>query len=148
MLFEQIRYGKAIRQLYKLRHILAHRSHPDLGSRLGYPKYSKQFYRVKRKLRQEGILDKEGRFVENLQNLWLAELPLHATKKQIDALGNRVPYNVFLSVSIGSPKKAGELSREMNLNRKAVYLATEKLKKAGLIRMENSLISAQKKNGT
>lgn len=144
MLFEQIRYGEIIRRVYKLRHLLVHRGHPDLGSRLGYPKYSKQFYRVKRKLLQEGILDKEGRFVENLPNLWLAELPLHATKKQIETLGNRVPYDVFLAILIESPKKAGQLSTELNLNRKAVYLAIEKLKKDELIRMENSLISAQK----
>lgn len=144
MLYDQIRYGEVIRKLYKLRHLLVHKAHPDLGSRVGYSKYSKQFYRITRKLVEEGILDKQGRFVENLPNLWLTELPIRATGKQIGALGNRVPYNVFLAVSIDSPKKAGELFRELNLNNKATYLAIGKLKKARLIRMEDSLISAQK----
>lgn len=144
MLYDQIRYGEVIRRLYKLRHLLVHKAHPDLGSRVGYSKYSKQFYRITRKLAEEGILDKQGRFVENLPNLWLAELPIHATGKQIEALGNRVPYNVFLAISLSSPKKAGELFRELNINNKATYLAIGKLKKARLIRMEDSLISAQK----
>jgi len=144
MLYDRIRYGEVIRRLYKLRHLLVHKAHPDLGSRVGYSKYSKQFYRITRKLVEEGVLDKQGRFVENLPNLWIAELTIHATGKQIEALGNRVPYNVFLAVSLDSPKKAGELFRELNLNNKATYLAIGKLKKVGLIRKEDSLISAQK----
>ncbi len=144
MLYEQIRHVEVIRKLYKLRHLLVHKAHPDVGSRVGYPKYSKQFYRITRKLVKEGILDKGGRFVDNLQNLWLVELPLHATKKQIETLGNRVPYEVFLSISLDSPKKSGAISKELNLNRMAVYLAIEKLKKAGLIKTDNSLISEKK----
>ena len=61
MLYDQIRYGEVIWKLYKLRHLLAHKAHPDLGSRVGYSKYSKQFYRITRKLVGEGILDKQGR---------------------------------------------------------------------------------------
>lgn len=144
MLYEQIRYVEVIRKLYKLRHLLVHKAHPDLGSRVGYPKYSKQFYRIIRKLVKEGILDKGGMFVDSLQNLWLVELPLHATKKQIETLGNRVSYEVFLSILLDSPKKAAVISKELHLNRMAVHLAIGKLKKAGLIKTDNSLISAKK----
>ncbi len=140
MLYEQLRYAEVIRKLYKLRHLLVHKAHPDIGSRVGYTKYSKQFYRITKKLVKEGILDKEGRFVENLLNLWLVELPINATDKQIEILGNRIPYTVFLSLCLDSPKKSGELSKELNLNRMSTYIAIEKLKKAELIRLEDSVL--------
>jgi predicted transcriptional regulator len=142
MLYEQLRYAEVIRKLYKLRHLLVHKAHPDIGSRVGYAKYSKQFYRITKKLVKEGILDKEGRFVENLLNLWLVELPINATDKQIEVLGNRIPYTVFLSLCLDSPKKAGEVSKELNLNRMSAYLAIEKLKRSELIRLEDSVIAA------
>jgi predicted transcriptional regulator len=142
MLYEQLRYAEVIRKLYKLRHLLVHKAHPDIGSRVGYEKYSKQFYRITKKLVKEGILDKEGRFVENLLNLWLVELPLDADDNQVEVLGNRIPYTLFLSLCLDSPKKSGELTKELNLNRMSAYLAIEKLKKTKLIRSENSSIVA------
>ncbi|MEM3144050.1 MAG: hypothetical protein QXW91_05430, partial [Candidatus Nitrosotenuis sp.] len=120
------------------------KTHPDIGSRVGYPKYSKQFYRITKKLVNEGILDKQGRFIENLPNLWLAELPLHATSKQTEILGNRVPYNIFLALILDSAKKAGELFRTLNFNNKATYLAIKKLQKTELVKVGNSLISPTK----
>lgn len=143
MLYNQIRYAEVVRKLYRLRHLLAQKTHPDIGSRLGYPKYSKQFYRVKKKLEEEGILDRQGRFVENLTSLWLAELPLHASKEQITVLGNKVPCNIFLATMMDSPRKAGELSKELNFNRKAVYDAIDKMEKCGLVVRENSKISVK-----
>lgn len=142
MLYEQLRYAEVIRKLYKLRHLLAHKSHPDIGSRVGYQKYSKQFYRIKKNLVKEGILDREGRFIENILNLWLVEIPFDADKNKIDSLGNRIPYTLFLSLCIDTPKKSSELSKDLNLNRMSTYLAIEKLKKAELIRLESSVIAA------
>jgi predicted transcriptional regulator len=141
MLYEQIRYAEIIRKLYRLRHLLAEGTHPDIGSRLGYPKYSKQFYRVKRKLQDEGVLDKQGRFAENLPNLWLVELPLQVAKKHIRILGEKVPYNVFLAAFMDSPAKAGGLSKELNFNRKAVYNSINRLRKEGLVTKKNSKIA-------
>lgn len=144
MLYEQIRYAEVVRKLYRLRHLLAEEAHPDIGSRLGYQKYSKQFYRVKKKLQEEGVLDKQGRFVENLPNLWLVELTLHANKEQIKILGERVQYNVFLAAFMDSPAMAGGLSKELNFNTKAVYNSIDKLRKAELITKENSKIYINK----
>lgn len=144
MLYEQIRYVEIIRKIYRLRHLLAQKNPPDLGSKLGYSKYSKQFYRVKAKLREEGILDKQGRFVESLLNLQVVEMPLHASKEQIDVLGNQVPYSLFLALIVDSPKKAGELIKEFRFSRKAVYDALEKMKKARLVKMEDSMATAEK----
>jgi len=142
VLYEQLRYAEVVRKLYKLRHLLSHKAHPDIGSRVGYQKYSKQFYRIKKNLVKEGILDREGRFIENILNLWLVELPIDADSNQIKVLENRIPYTLFLSLCFDSPKKSGDLSKEFNLNRMSAYLAIEKLKKAGLIRSEDSAIVA------
>lgn len=144
MLFEQIRYAEITRKLYRLRNLLVHKAHPDVGSRVGYSKYSKQFYRIKKKLTEEGVLSREGRFVDNILNLWLVEIAFHATKEQQKVLGNRVPYNVFLAVSLNSPKKTSDLTREINFSRKAIYLAVNKLEKAGLIKSDDSMIFPQK----
>ncbi len=144
MLYEQIRYAEAVRKLYRLRHLLTEEAHPDIGSRLGYPKYSKQFYRVKRKLQEEGVLDKQGRFAENLPNLWFVELPLHASKEHIKILGEKVPYNVFLAAFMDSPAIAGGLSKELNFNTKAVYNSIDKMRKAELVTKENSKIYINK----
>lgn len=142
MLYEQLRYAEVVRKLYKIRHLLVHKDHPDIGSRVGYQKYSKQFYRIKKNLAKEGILDREGKFVENILNLWMVELPIDADNNQIKVLGNRIPYTLFLSLCLDSPKKSGELSKDLNLNRMSAYLAIEKLKKTELISSEDSLIVA------
>jgi predicted transcriptional regulator len=147
MLYEQIRYAEVVRKLYRLRHLLTQKDHPDIASRLGYSKYSKQFYRIKRKLREEEVLDKQGRFVENLPNLWIVELPLHASKEQISTLGNEVSYNVFLATSMDSPRKAGQLSEELNFNRMAIYNSIDKLRKARLVTKENSKIYVNNEAG-
>jgi len=144
MLYEQIRYADIIRKIYRLRHLLTQKNPPDLGSKLGYPKYSKQFYRVKAKLREVGILNKQGRFVESLLNLHVVDLPLHATKEQIDVLGNEVPYSMFLALVIDSPKKVGEMIKDLRFSRKAVYDALEKMEKTRLVNVADSLAMAEK----
>ena len=63
MLYTKIRYAEQIRKLYKLRHLLEYDRHPDLGPRLGYTKNNRQFYILKKKLKTEKILDKDGRFI-------------------------------------------------------------------------------------
>jgi len=143
MLYEQIRYAGAVRRIYRLRHLLTQKNPPDLGSRLGYPKYSKQFYRVKGRLKREGILDRHGRFVESLPNLLLAEMPLHASREQIGVLGNRVPYCLLLGLMADSPKGAGDLIRELHFSRGAVYRSLERMERSGLVRMEDSRAVAE-----
>jgi hypothetical protein len=82
MLYEKIRYVDGIRKLYRIRHLLAQSKHPDIASRVGYKKYSKQFYRVKQKLIEEKMLDRQGRCVESLTNQWLVELPVYVTNEK------------------------------------------------------------------
>lgn len=143
MLYDQIRHADAVRKIYRLRHLLTQKNPPDLGSRLGYPKYSKQFYRVKGRLKREGVLDGHGRFVESLPNLQLAEMPLHASKEQIGVLGNMVPYCLFLGLVADSPKGAGDLIRGFHFSRGAVYRSLERMEGSGLVRMEDSVAVAE-----
>ncbi len=145
MLYDKIRYADEIRKLYRIRHLLVQSKHPDIASRLGYKKYSKQFYRIKQKLIEEKVLDKQGRFLESLTNRWLVELPVYLTnKKQLKVMGNKAPYFIFLALAIDSVNNAGEISEKLKLSRRTVYDALEKLSKSNLIKFDNSSIHAAK----
>ena len=143
MLYEQIRYANAIRGMYKMRHLLAQKKAPDMGTKLGYPKYSKQFYRIKSKLRKEGIIGNHGTFVENPPNLHVAAMVLHVNAAQISALGYKVPYVLFLALATGPPRKASYLARESGFSRKAAYDALKMMERAGLVRKEGSAMVAE-----
>ena len=143
MLYEQIRYANAIRGMYKMRHLLAQKKAPDMGTKLGYPKYSKQFYRIKSKLRKEGIIGNHGTFVENPPNLHVAAMVLHVDAAQISALGYKVPYVLFLALATGPPRKASYLARESGFSRKAAYDALKMMERAGLVRKEGSAMVAE-----
>lgn len=142
MLYEQIRYAAAIRRLYKMSHLLAQKKPPDMGTRLGYPKYSKQFYRVKSRLRKEGIIGSSGTFVESPPNLHMAAMALRVDAAQISALGHRVPYVLFLVLATGTPRKASYLAAECRFSRKAVYDALRAMERAGMVRKEGPVAAA------
>lgn len=143
MLYEQIRYAHTVRGLYRLRHLLAHKRSPDMGTRLGYPKYSKQFYRIKSRLREEGIIGGRGTFVESLPNMQVAMMPLRVDGAQISVLGNRVPYVLFLALVTGPPRTAGYLAAECRFSRKAVYDALRAMADTGLVRIDGRMVAAE-----
>lgn len=143
MLYEQIRHANVIRGMYKMRHLLAQKKPPDMGTRLGYPKYSKQFYRIKSKLRKEGITGDRGTFVENPPNLHVAAMVLRVDAAQISTLGHKVPYVLFLALATGPPRKVSYLARECGFSRKAVYDALERMERAGLTRRNGSTAAAE-----
>ncbi len=137
MLYRQIRYADEIRKLYRLRHLLTTRTgHSDIGSLLGFQKYSKQFYRMKLVLRKERILDRRGAFVESAPNLWIAELRPRASKEQTKALGHRIPYFVFLAATITPGAKTSNLSREFLIDRYLVHYAVRGLAAAKVLSVE------------
>ena len=143
MLYDQIRYVHATRKLYKMRHMLVHNRSPEMGTRLGYPKYSKQFYRVKSKLREEGIIGSDGTFVESLTNLHLVMMPLRVDRAHVAILGRRVPYTIFLALTNGGSKTAGRLAAECGFSRKAVYNALDTMSNAGLVRIDRHVAKAE-----
>jgi hypothetical protein len=88
---------------------------------------------VKKLLKQEGILDSEGRFVTSAPNVWLAELTQILTKKQLKILGDEIPYTVFLAAVLGSTKRIGLLAKQLCMSRSSVYYATSRLEETGLL---------------
>ncbi len=128
MLYEQIRYAEDVRKLYRLRHLLLQTRHPAIDSLLGYPKRSMQFYRTKKSLQTERVLDAQGRFIENAPNLWIAELALNANREQTKALGYKVPYNIFLAVVLEPQTTTIKmLPGELFVKRQTVHFAVNRL---------------------
>ena len=142
MLYEQIRHARIIRHLYRIKHQLARRKGPDLGTRLGYPKYSKQFYRVRSLLVREHIINHRGEFIQSLLNIHMAKMSLRVEEGQISVLGDRVPYCLFLALACGTPARAGSLAGELHLSRKAVYDALARMKETGLVSMSGPVATA------
>ena len=142
MLYEQIRYADTIRKMYRIRHLLSQKKPPDMGTRLGYPKYSKQFYRIKSKLREEGIIGSRGTFVESLPNMHVVTMPLHVDGRQAGVLGSRVPYVLFLALLVDSPRRGACLARECRFSAKAVRDALRRMEGVGIVRMSGGAAAA------
>lgn len=142
MLYEQIRHARTIRYMHKIRHQLVQKNRPSLGERLGYPKYSKQFYRVKSLLIKENVINRRGEFIQSLPNMHVAKMPLRVEEDQIRVLGSRVPYCLFLALADGASGRAGTLARELRFSRKAVYDSLDRMRGAGLVNMSGSAATA------
>ena len=142
MLYEQIRYAEVIRKMYRMRHLLSQKKPPDMGTRLGYPKYSKQFYRIKSKFREEGIIGSGGTFVESLPNMHVVVMPLRVDMRQIGVLGNRVPYVLFLALVVDSPRRGADLARECRVSAKAARDALRRMAGAGIVRTGGGVAAA------
>lgn len=142
MLYEQIRHAEVIRKMYRMRHLMGQKKPPDMGTRLGYPKYSKQFYRIKSKLREAGIISSRGTFVESLPNMHVVVMPLRVDRRQISVLGNRVPYFLFLALVADSPRRGADLARECRVSAKAARDALKRMVGAGIARVDNGVAGA------
>ncbi len=145
MLYEQIRYAEDVRKLYRLRHLLLQSRHPAIDSLLGYSKRSMQFYRIKKALQTERVLDGQGRFSESAPNLWIAELPLNANREQTKALGHRVPYSIFLAIVL-EPQTTKTLPAELLVKRQTVHYALSRLLRVKVLRKnEHGTITTDEK---
>jgi hypothetical protein len=133
LLYTQIRYVEEVRTLYRLRHMLASHGRPEIHSRLGFSKYSEQLRRIKNILKQEHVLDRTGRFVESEPNIWLARLPLVADRRRTRLLGYRLPYNVFLALTVTPRMSLKDLPRDLKVDAHSTALAMERMSKAGII---------------
>ena len=133
MLYTQIRYAEEVRTLYRLRHVLASRGRPEIHSRLGFPKYNEQLRRIKNVLKQEHVLDRQGRFVESEPNIWLSRLPVVADRWKTRVLGHKIPYSVFLSLTAGTETTLKGLPGELKVDAHSAALAVERMLEAGVI---------------
>ena len=141
LLYDQIRYAEAVRAFYRLRGRPSGHFSSGIVESLGYAKYSNQFYAVKKLLKQEGVLDREGRFVNSAPNVWLAELPQIVTKKEMKVLGDEIPYTVFAAAVLDSIKRLGSLAKELQKSRSSLYYAASRLIEAGLLQKSRDEIS-------
>ena len=140
MLYTQIRYAEEARKLYRLRHLLSRRGRPGIHSQLGFPEYNEQLRRIKNALKQEHVLDRNGRFIENGPNVWLANLALVAKPEETKVLGNRVPYNIFLALAVNPAKPLRGLPRKLKTDPHVTTAATRRMLKAGLIRRAGNAV--------
>ena len=143
MLYEQIRHADTIRRIYKMRHLLTQKKPPEMGTKMGYAKYSKYFYQIKSKLRDEGTIGSRGTFVESPPNLHVSTMPLRVNRTQIKVLGNRIPYALFLVLATGPPRRAADLAKDMHFSRKAVYLALKRMEHVGLVNVTDFTATAE-----
>ena len=134
VLYREIRYAEEIRKLYRIRHSIAKPGHKEIGSLLDFPKYSKQFYRIKGALKDDQILSRMGAFIENAPNLWVVRLPLRASREQTKALGHRIPYMVFLAACLTRETTSARLAMEFFVDKHSVFAAANRLRDVGVLR--------------
>ncbi|MDG6989601.1 MAG: hypothetical protein JRN21_09840 [Nitrososphaerota archaeon] len=142
MLYDQIRYADEIRMFYKLRGRQSGRVGSSIVQSLGYSKYSNHFYVVKRRLRDDGVLDGRGKLVETSLNAWLAELPELVDEEARSALGRKGAYTLFLATVLNPEVRPGELAKELGSSRRSVYWGASRLIDAGLVRRNNAAVHA------
>ena len=140
MLYTKIRYAVQIRKRYKLRHLLEYDRHPDLGSRLGYTKNNRQFFLLKKRLKAEKILDKDGRFIESITNKWLTELPIMSTPEELRTLGFKSTFNLYLALALTKSLKINQMIHELKMSSRTVYDSIKKLQILSLIIQNKSLV--------
>jgi hypothetical protein len=141
MLYDQIRYAEEARVFYRLRGRSEDTVASSIVQGLGYAKYSNQFYKVKKRLKEEAVLDGKGRFIETPPNTWLAELPQIVGEKEREVLGYKVSNTLFLAVLLSRSRRIGELGEKLGLSRRSVYAATQRLIQAELLRKGGPFVS-------
>jgi|SRR5579872_2458552 len=145
MLYNKIRYAETIRKLYRLRNLLAHNRRPDIGARLGYQKYSKRYYIIKEKLKEEKILDREDRFIESPANRWIVELPtMIDDKKELRVLGFPSTFKVYLALFFKNSMTFKEIVIKLGMSERTAYTAIRRLENSFLIINKDSLIHIDK----
>ena len=112
--------------------MLEYDRHPDLGPRLGYTKNNRQFYILKKKLKTEKILDKDGKFIESITNKWLTELPMMTTD-ELHTLGFKSAFDLYLSLVFTKTLEINQMIKELNMSSRTVYDSIKKLEKLSLI---------------
>jgi len=107
------------------------------SQRIGYAGRTGAYKNLRRTLVREGILSKEGTFVENGPNLWLARLPERVQNSQVAVyVGRRIPYMIFLAIMLNERKNFESpyrLAQELGLASRSTYAAVRLLIKRGLI---------------
>jgi hypothetical protein len=136
LLYDLLRIAPKIELFYKLRGAGAGPLHLR-SQRIGYSGRTGAYKNLRRRLIREGVLNREGVFIDNGPNLWLARLSEHVEGPQAAAwIGRRIPYMVFLAPVLNEgtyPKSSYQLARDLGMNLTSAYSAVRSLVNRGLI---------------
>jgi len=147
VLYDLLRIVSKIDLFYKLRGAGAgpRRFTPQ---RIGYAGRTTAYKNLRRALIRGEVLNKEGVFVENGPNVWLAQLPQRVQDSQVAVyLGRRVPYMIFLALTLNESKdfeSPFRLARELRIPVRSTYAAVKLLVKRGLIEQAKLTVADMK----
>jgi len=150
LLYDLLRIVSKIGLLYKLRGAGAG-PRRLLPQRIGYSGRTGAYKNLRRRLIREGILSKEGLFIENGPNVWLARFSEHVQDPQVAIhIGRRVPYMVFLALLLNESKNlesAYRLGRGLRIPLRSLYAGVKSLIEGGLLD-QRKLTIANKESAT
>jgi len=147
LLYDLLRIIPKVELFYKLRGAGAGpRRH--LPQRIGYSGRTGAYKNLRRTLIREGILTKEGVFIENGPNVWLARIGEHVQDSRIAGyVGRRVPYMAFLALVLNAGEdftSTYRLARELNVPRRTLYAAIRSMVKKGLVEQRRLAVADHK----
>jgi len=140
LLYDLLRNVSKIERFYNLR---GTGSGPRrfASERIGHAGRTTAYKDLRRTLIREGVLSKEGVFIENSPNVWLARLPQRVEDPQVAVyIGRRIPYLIFLALVLSEKrtfKSPYQLAKELGLAPRSAYAATSLLTKRRLIEQPN-----------
>jgi len=136
LLYDLLRIAPKIQLLHKLRGA-GTGPRRFVSQRIGYSGRTGAYKNLRRILIREGILSKEGVFIENGPNLWLARLTEHVRDPEVAGyIGRKIPYMIFLALLLDRGHdfdSSYRLARELGIAPRSLYAAVRLLAKRGLI---------------
>ena len=136
LLYELLRIAPKVELFYRLRG-RGDGPRRHVSQRMGYSGRTGAYKNLRRVLTREGILNKDGIFIENGPNIWLARLGEHVEDAQVAVcIGRRVPYMIFLALVLeedSSRDSAYRLARELKIPVTSLYSGVRRLVRKGLM---------------
>jgi hypothetical protein len=147
LLYDLLRIAPKIELFYKLRGA-GHGPRRLVSQRIGYSGRTGAYKNLRRNLIREAILSKEGTFIENGPNVWLARLSEHVQDHQVAVcIGRRIPYMIFLALALNQErdsKSTYRLGRELRIPLTSLYAAVRSLVRKGLVDQRGLTVADQK----
>jgi len=147
LLYDLLRSASKIELFYKLRGAGAG-PRRFTSERIGHTGRTTAYKELRRTLIREGVLSKEGVFVENGPNVWLARLPERVQDPRVAVyVGRRIPYLIFLALVLKESKdfeSPYRLAQGLRTPLTSTYAAVRLLIKRGLIEQARLEIAEMK----
>lgn len=136
LLYDLLRIAPKIELFYKLRGAGAG-PRRLVSQRMGYSGRTGAYKNLRRILIREGVLSKNGVFIESGPNLWLARLAEHVQDPQVaGCIGRKIPYMIFLALLLDKGHdfdSSYRLARELRVAPRSLYAAVRLLVERELI---------------